>query len=60
MNDRPAAAPATGKTLWAWAVGTFFGVGLLKPGPGTWASVAATMLWLGGESQATGTTPLPL
>ena len=48
MNDRPAATPATGKkTLWAWAVGTFFGVGLLKPGPGTWGSVAAVLLWLG-------------
>jgi phosphatidylglycerophosphatase A len=47
MNDRPAAVPATGgKTLWAWAVGTFFGVGLLKPGPGTWGSVAATVLWI--------------
>jgi phosphatidylglycerophosphatase A len=48
MNDRTAAAPATGKkTLWAWAVGTFFGVGLLKPGPGTWASVVAVLLWMG-------------
>jgi phosphatidylglycerophosphatase A len=46
MNDRPSAVPATGKrTLWAWAVGTFFGVGLLKPGPGTWGSVAAMLLW---------------
>lgn len=47
MNDRPSVGPATGKkTLWAWAVGTFFGVGLLKPGPGTWGSVAATLLWM--------------
>ncbi len=46
MNDRPSAVPATGKkTLWAWAVGTFFGAGLLKPGPGTWGSVAALLLW---------------
>jgi phosphatidylglycerophosphatase A len=46
MNDRPSATPATGKkTPWAWAVGTFFGVGLLKPGPGTWGSVAAVLLW---------------
>jgi phosphatidylglycerophosphatase A len=49
MNNRPSATPATGrKTLWAWAVGTFFGVGLLKPGPGTWGSVAAMLLWMGG------------
>lgn len=46
MNDRPSAAPATGKkTLWAWAVGTFFGVGLFKPGSGTWGSVVAVLLW---------------
>ena len=33
------------KTLWAWTVATFFGVGLGKPGPGTWGSVAAVLLW---------------
>ena len=33
------------KTHWAWAVGTFFGVGYLKPGPGTYASVATVLLW---------------
>jgi phosphatidylglycerophosphatase A len=37
--------PAEKKTLWAWAVGTFFGAGLLKPGPGTYGSVAALILW---------------
>lgn len=35
------------KTTWAWAVGTFFGAGLLRPGPGTYASVAALLLWFG-------------
>jgi phosphatidylglycerophosphatase A len=46
MNNRPSATPATGKkTLWAWAVATFFGAGLLKPGPGTWGSVAAMLVW---------------
>ena len=33
------------KTLWAWTVATFFGAGLGKPGPGTWGSVAAVLLW---------------
>ena len=33
------------KTPWAWTVATFFGVGLGKPGPGTWGSVAAVLLW---------------
>jgi phosphatidylglycerophosphatase A len=34
------------KTLWAWTVATFFGAGLLKPGPGTYGSVATVLLWL--------------
>jgi len=33
------------RTLWAWLVGTFFGAGLLQPGPGTYGSVAAVLLW---------------
>jgi phosphatidylglycerophosphatase A len=33
------------KTTWAWLVGTFFGIGNLKPGPGTWASLATVLLW---------------
>jgi phosphatidylglycerophosphatase A len=33
------------KTPWAWAIGTFFGAGLLKPGPGTYGSVAAMLVW---------------
>lgn len=37
--------PAEEKTRWAWAIGTFFGAGLLKPGPGTYGSVAALLLW---------------
>ena len=28
-----------------WAVATFFGAGFGKPGPGTWGSVAAVLLW---------------
>ena len=33
------------RTRWAWAVATFFGVGNLSPGSGTWASVATVLLW---------------
>jgi phosphatidylglycerophosphatase A len=33
------------KTRWAWALGTFFGAGYLAPGPGTYGSVAAVLLW---------------
>lgn len=30
---------------WAWLLGTFFGIGHLRPGPGTWASLATVVLW---------------
>jgi len=32
-------------TPWAWTVATFFGAGYGKPGPGTWGSVAAVLVW---------------
>ncbi len=38
--------PRAPRTRWAWAIATFFGAGLLKPGPGTYGSAAATLLWL--------------
>jgi phosphatidylglycerophosphatase A len=41
----PAPAAAARKTFWAWTVATFFGAGLGKPGPGTWGSVGAVLLW---------------
>ena len=34
------------RTAWAWAIATFFGAGFLRPGPGTYGSVAAAVLWL--------------
>jgi len=46
QSSAETAPPRTGrKTLWAWAVATFFGAGLGKPGPGTWGSIAAVMVW---------------
>ncbi len=46
MNNRTASGLAQGtKTRWAWVAGTFFGAGLLRPGPGTWGSAAAVLLW---------------
>jgi phosphatidylglycerophosphatase A len=39
--------------LWATLVATFFGIGRLKPGPGTWASVATVILWAAASSQIT-------
>jgi phosphatidylglycerophosphatase A len=35
------------KTFWAWTIATFFGAGLGRPGPGTWGSVAATLIFTG-------------
>ncbi|MGC1784217.1 MAG: phosphatidylglycerophosphatase A [Acidobacteriaceae bacterium] len=34
------------RTGWAWTLATFFGTGFLRPGPGTWGSAAALILWL--------------
>jgi phosphatidylglycerophosphatase A len=32
--------------LWATLVATFFGAGRLKPGPGTWGSLATLIVWV--------------
>lgn len=48
MTDTPATTSHQNQRptqWWAWAVATFFGAGLGKPGPGTWGSVAAVLLW---------------
>jgi phosphatidylglycerophosphatase A len=31
--------------LWATLVATFFGIGKLRPGPGSWGSAATVLLW---------------
>lgn len=31
--------------LWATLITTFFGAGLLRPGPGSWGSAATILLW---------------
>lgn len=41
----PSPVQAAAKTYWAWTVATFFGAGLLRPGPGTWGSLAAAAIW---------------
>ena len=49
MKTDPFLTPPLGQnqchTKWAWIVATFFGAGFGKPGPGTWGSVAAVLLW---------------
>jgi phosphatidylglycerophosphatase A len=37
---------ADGAPLWAMQVATFFGIGRLRPGPGTWASAVTVLLWV--------------
>jgi phosphatidylglycerophosphatase A len=51
-NDRSAGvppavagAPLPRAPLWATLTATFFGAGQLKPGPGTWGSLATVMVW---------------
>jgi len=51
--------PLVTRTPWAWIAGTFFGAGLGRPGPGTWGSVAALLLWF-GASRLPGVTPTSL
>ena len=41
-NDGRSGQPAP---AWAWVVGTFFGAGRMKPGPGTWGSAATILVW---------------
>jgi phosphatidylglycerophosphatase A len=31
--------------LWATLIATFFGIGRMRPGPGTWGSAATVVLW---------------
>jgi phosphatidylglycerophosphatase A len=44
-------APLRTAPLWATLVATFFGAGRLKPGPGTWGSLATVILWALASSQ---------
>ena len=46
--DRPANAVSSSSAsapTWATLVATFFGVGRIQPGPGTWGSLATILLW---------------
>ncbi len=48
MTTNTAVEPASSHrpaALWARLVGTFFGVGHIRPGPGTWASLATVVVW---------------
>jgi phosphatidylglycerophosphatase A len=45
---------------WATLVATFFGAGRLRPGPGTWGSLAAGLLWWLLASQLSPSARLPV
>ena len=50
MKAEPIAAtqvPLRRAPPWATLLATFFGAGRLRPGPGTWGSLAAVLIWLG-------------
>jgi len=42
---RMADTTTTAAPLWAMLVATYFGAGRLKPGPGTWGSLATMLTW---------------
>ncbi len=44
-NRTEAMATQAPAPMWARMAATFFGVGRLRPGPGTWASLATALLW---------------
>ena len=41
----PAVSGVSRPRPWATLVATFFGIGYLRPGPGTWGSAATVLLW---------------
>ena len=45
-QETPMKTPKGGRApLWATLVATFFGIGHLRPGPGTWGSATTVLLW---------------
>ena len=44
-NISPPPSARARAPLWAKLVATFFGTGLLRPGPGSWGSAATVLLW---------------
>ncbi len=46
--------------LWATTVATFFGIGRLRPGPGTWASAATVVIWAAAARELTPSLRTPV
>jgi phosphatidylglycerophosphatase A len=46
LNRPPDSSIDVARTpLWATLIATFFGVGRMRPGPGSWGSAATVLLW---------------
>lgn len=46
MKTEAATSVSSPAPLWASLTATFFGIGNLRPGPGTWGSAAAALIWI--------------
>ena len=53
-------SPRSSAPRWATLVATFFGVGRLRPGPGTWGSAATVVLWAAVASRLATTLRTPV
>jgi phosphatidylglycerophosphatase A len=59
-SENPNEIDATSSApVWANVVATFFGAGRLRPGPGTWGSLAAVVLWWLIAAPLPATTQIP-
>jgi phosphatidylglycerophosphatase A len=54
------AVTASSAPRWATLVATFFGVGRLRSGPGTWGSLAAALLWWALASRLPASARVPV
>lgn len=45
VSPAVAGASRSRSPLWAMLIATFFGIGHLRPGPGSWGSAATVLLW---------------
>jgi phosphatidylglycerophosphatase A len=61
-SDAVPSQTAPRPSRWAGVIATFFSIGHLRPGPGTWASAATTLLWaaLAGELAPSLRTPVAI
>lgn len=47
VKSAPSSSTHAPAPPWASVIATFFGAGKLRPGPGTWGSAAAVLIWYG-------------